>query len=157
MSEACLHATWTFEVWHTTVQAYQGYIRTILTRVNTINNRRYSEDPTVFSWELANEPSSTLDTTGQAVCCAAPLLLCSLVCAMMAAPCLLCTFGALQASSYIMSYEQGAAIFLGQAAYVCIGKCKLARQSSGKRVLLCRLQNGQHTYRRSSGHWMQTT
>lgn len=49
------------------VQAYQGYIEAVLTRVNTVNGRRYSEDPTVFSWELANEATGTVDTTGQAV------------------------------------------------------------------------------------------
>ena len=76
VSEPCLHATRTFKRWHTNAQAYQGYIRTVLTRVNTINGRRYSEDPTVFSWELANEPASTLDTTGQAVlCCPSSALL----------------------------------------------------------------------------------
>lgn len=144
-------------MWQTTVQAYQGYIRTVLTRVNTVNSRVYSEDPTVFSWELANEPSSTLDTTGQAVCCAAPLLLCSLVCVVMAAPYPLCTSVALQAPTYIMSHEQGAAVFVCQAVYVCIERCKLPRQSSANGVLLCRLQSGQHTYRRSSGHWTQTT
>ena len=50
------------------VQAYKGYIRAVVTRVNTVNGRTYSEDPTVFSWELANEPTSTADETGQTVC-----------------------------------------------------------------------------------------
>jgi endo-1,4-beta-mannosidase len=48
-------------------QAYKNYIHTVLTRVNTVNGRTYSEDPTVFSWELANEPTSTADQTGQTV------------------------------------------------------------------------------------------
>ena len=49
------------------VQAYKNYISTVLTRVNTVNGRTYSEDPTVFSWELANEPASTADQTGETV------------------------------------------------------------------------------------------
>ncbi len=50
------------------LQAYKNYIKTVLTRVNSVNGRSYSEDPTVFSWELANEPTSTSDETGQTVC-----------------------------------------------------------------------------------------
>ena len=37
-------------------QAYKNYIRKIVTRVNTITGVAYSNDPTVFAWELANEP-----------------------------------------------------------------------------------------------------
>ncbi len=48
-------------------QAYKNYIHTVLTRINTVNGRTYSEDPTVFSWEVANEPTSTADQTGQTV------------------------------------------------------------------------------------------
>lgn len=83
-------------LWHVTgskgkawleVQAYQGYIEAVLTRVNTVNGRRYSDDPTVFSWELANEPSGTVDITGQAVpCCAA--LCCVVLCRVV--PCCAC-------------------------------------------------------------------
>jgi mannan endo-1,4-beta-mannosidase len=35
---------------------FRDYIRTILTRRNTCNDRLYSEDPTIMSWQLANEP-----------------------------------------------------------------------------------------------------
>jgi mannan endo-1,4-beta-mannosidase len=35
---------------------YQNFAKTLLNRSNTINNRIYKEDPTVFAWELANEP-----------------------------------------------------------------------------------------------------
>lgn len=37
-------------------QWYKNHITTVLNRVNTINGRTYKEDPTVFAWELANEP-----------------------------------------------------------------------------------------------------
>ncbi|KAL4859907.1 Mannan endo-1 [Chlorella vulgaris] len=35
---------------------YKGHVATVLQRVNTINGRRYSEDPTIFGWNLINEP-----------------------------------------------------------------------------------------------------
>jgi mannan endo-1,4-beta-mannosidase len=41
------------------VQAYKNYVQKILTRVNTVNGRRYSQDPTVFAFELANEPHTS--------------------------------------------------------------------------------------------------
>ena len=37
-------------------QAYKDYIHKIVTRVNTITGVAYINDPTVFAWELANEP-----------------------------------------------------------------------------------------------------
>lgn len=37
-------------------QAYKNYIHKIVTRVNTITGVAYINDPTVFAWELANEP-----------------------------------------------------------------------------------------------------
>ena len=40
----------------TAPQAFQSYIKTILTRKNTINGVTYSEDPTIMAVELANEP-----------------------------------------------------------------------------------------------------
>ncbi|DBA80489.1 TPA: hypothetical protein ACH3X1_007761 [Trebouxia sp. C0004] len=48
-------------------QAFKFYITTILNRTNTLSGRLYKEDPSVFSWELANEATSTLDQTGEAV------------------------------------------------------------------------------------------
>ncbi|KAJ4914674.1 hypothetical protein Rs2_00224 [Raphanus sativus] len=36
--------------------------QTVLTRKNTITGRVYKEDPTIFSWELINEPRSTGST-----------------------------------------------------------------------------------------------
>ena len=41
------------------LQAYQAYIKMILTRKNTITGVVYSEDPTVMAVELANEPHTT--------------------------------------------------------------------------------------------------
>ena len=35
---------------------YRNYVRTIISRKNTVNGRRYSEDPTIMAWQLANEP-----------------------------------------------------------------------------------------------------
>ncbi len=37
-------------------QAYKNYVKKIVTRVNTITGVAYINDPTVFAWELANEP-----------------------------------------------------------------------------------------------------
>lgn len=36
--------------------AYANHVKTILNRRNSINGRLYKEDPTIFSWELLNEP-----------------------------------------------------------------------------------------------------
>ncbi|KAI3438631.1 hypothetical protein D9Q98_001053 [Chlorella vulgaris] len=35
---------------------YKAHVATVLQRVNTINGRRYSEDSTIFGWNLINEP-----------------------------------------------------------------------------------------------------
>lgn len=35
---------------------YRNYIRMLVTRRNTENGRLYDEDPTIMSWQLANEP-----------------------------------------------------------------------------------------------------
>ncbi|NTJ43884.1 cellulase family glycosylhydrolase [Agrobacterium larrymoorei] len=35
---------------------YKAWVRHVLSRVNTITGVRYSDDPTIFAWELANEP-----------------------------------------------------------------------------------------------------
>ncbi len=38
------------------VQLNRDFIRMIVGRTNSINGRKYTEDPTVMSWQLANEP-----------------------------------------------------------------------------------------------------
>ena len=35
---------------------YREYVRRIVTRVNTVTGRPYIQDPTIMSWQLANEP-----------------------------------------------------------------------------------------------------
>jgi mannan endo-1,4-beta-mannosidase len=35
---------------------YKSWVRHVLSRVNTITGVRYSDDPTIFAWDLANEP-----------------------------------------------------------------------------------------------------
>lgn len=37
-------------------QAYRNWVKHVVERTNTVNGRKYREDPTVFAWELANEP-----------------------------------------------------------------------------------------------------
>jgi mannan endo-1,4-beta-mannosidase len=36
--------------------AYQGHVANLVTRVNAISGRPYLDDPTLFAWELMNEP-----------------------------------------------------------------------------------------------------
>lgn len=37
-------------------QAYRDWVKHVISRKNTVNGRNYREDPSVFAWELANEP-----------------------------------------------------------------------------------------------------
>lgn len=37
-------------------QAYRRWVEHVIDRKNTVNGRVYRDDPTVFAWELANEP-----------------------------------------------------------------------------------------------------
>ncbi len=43
---------------------YQDHAAAVLARVNTFTGVRYSEDPTIFAWELANEARCTSDPSG---------------------------------------------------------------------------------------------
>jgi hypothetical protein len=45
---------------------FKQWISFLVTRVNTYNHRPYWDDPTIFAWELGNEPRSD-DTTGEKV------------------------------------------------------------------------------------------
>ena len=47
-------------------QAWRDYIYTVITRKNSVTGRRYSEDPTVMSWQLANEPRPGSGEEGRA-------------------------------------------------------------------------------------------
>ncbi|KAK6943351.1 Glycoside hydrolase, family 5 [Dillenia turbinata] len=50
---------------HPTLRSYyKAHIKTVLNRVNTITNATYKEDPTIFAWELMNEPRCTSDPSG---------------------------------------------------------------------------------------------
>ncbi|KAI9246688.1 glycoside hydrolase superfamily [Phascolomyces articulosus] len=37
-------------------QMFKDHIKTVITRKNTVNGKVYGEDPTIMSWQLANEP-----------------------------------------------------------------------------------------------------
>lgn len=37
-------------------QAYKNWVHHLITRTNTLTGRPYRDDPTIFAWELANEP-----------------------------------------------------------------------------------------------------
>jgi mannan endo-1,4-beta-mannosidase len=38
------------------IRLYDEYVKQIVARKNTVNGRVFSEDPTIMSWQLANEP-----------------------------------------------------------------------------------------------------
>ncbi len=41
---------------------FRNYVRSVVTRKNSVNGRRYNEDPTIMAWELANEPRPGTDS-----------------------------------------------------------------------------------------------
>ncbi|GLJ16689.1 hypothetical protein SUGI_0286660 [Cryptomeria japonica] len=43
---------------------FKDHIKKVLTRVNTITDIAYKDDPTIFAWELMNEPRCTSDPSG---------------------------------------------------------------------------------------------
>eukprot|EP00250_Pteridium_aquilinum_P020779 c24944_g4_i1 orf=205-1407(+) len=43
---------------------YKNHIKSVLTRVNSITGIQYKDDPTIFAWELINEPQCTKDPSG---------------------------------------------------------------------------------------------
>ncbi|XP_052729639.1 mannan endo-1,4-beta-mannosidase 7 [Vigna angularis] len=49
-----------------TKQFYKNHVKTVLTRKNTVTGLLYKDDPTIFSWELMNEPRSS-DFSGKQV------------------------------------------------------------------------------------------
>jgi mannan endo-1,4-beta-mannosidase len=38
------------------VEMYHDYVRAVVTRTNSINGKRYADDPAIMSWQLSNEP-----------------------------------------------------------------------------------------------------
>ncbi|KAK2364922.1 mannan endo-1,4-beta-mannosidase [Trifolium repens] len=48
-------------------QYYKNHIAAVLTRKNTITGLAYKDDPTIFAWELMNEPRCQSDTSGKSI------------------------------------------------------------------------------------------
>lgn len=44
---------------------YKNHVKTVMTRVNSISGIAYKDDPTIFSWELINEPRCQTDPSGR--------------------------------------------------------------------------------------------
>ncbi|KAM7526599.1 hypothetical protein LguiA_016501 [Lonicera macranthoides] len=50
---------------HPTMRSYyKAHVKMVLNRVNTVNNITYKDDPTIFAWELMNEPRCASDPSG---------------------------------------------------------------------------------------------
>jgi mannan endo-1,4-beta-mannosidase len=45
-------------------ELFRTYVKSIVTRVNAYNGRKYFEDPAIMSWQLANEPRPGTDSEG---------------------------------------------------------------------------------------------
>uniref|UniRef100_A0A453KD63 mannan endo-1,4-beta-mannosidase n=1 Tax=Aegilops tauschii subsp. strangulata TaxID=200361 RepID=A0A453KD63_AEGTS len=43
---------------------YKAFVEAVLSRINTITNEAYKDDPTILAWELINEPRCPSDPSG---------------------------------------------------------------------------------------------
>ncbi|CAL9135174.1 unnamed protein product, partial [Musa textilis] len=46
---------------------YKDHVKTVLTRVNNLTGVAYKDDPTIFAWELMNEPRCPADLSGKSM------------------------------------------------------------------------------------------
>ncbi len=55
-------------------EAYKAYVTHLVERVNTVNSISYKDDPTIFAWELANEPRCRGGRLGATDACGTDML-----------------------------------------------------------------------------------
>ncbi|KAL7135448.1 hypothetical protein ABFS83_11G097100 [Erythranthe nasuta] len=46
---------------------YKNHVKAVLTRINSITGVAYKNDPTIFAWELINEPRCQSDISGKSI------------------------------------------------------------------------------------------
>ncbi|CAG8694364.1 12025_t:CDS:2, partial [Racocetra persica] len=55
------------EIKDTCQKYYRDHIKTVINRKNTVNGMVYKDDPTIFAWELANEPQAVYSSNAHDV------------------------------------------------------------------------------------------